>query len=400
MQHQIQKLNDISKKESRKILGLMSGTSLDGLDMALCEISGHGKETQLKLLAFETYGYSEVFKNEVRSVFSIQMVNLEKLCMLNSWVAREHATIINAQIKKWNIEHTEIDLIASHGQTIYHAPKRQHQQKDFENSTLQIGDGDHIAHHTGIITICDFRQKHVAAGGEGAPLAAYGDYILFADKKVDRILVNIGGISNLTYIPADAEFEAIVCTDIGPGNVLIDGFVKDNFSPLKYDVDGKIAASGNVINELLDAMKQDPFLKMAFPKTTGPELFNIKWVEKIILENAIKIENNEDVVATLTAFTATLVSTAIQEFATSKKPCEVYISGGGVQNKLMMDTIQTNLPQIKISTTEAISINPDAKEAILFSLLANEMVSGDGSCFGNGSNNAPNVGMGKVSFAG
>ncbi len=400
MQHQIQQLNNISKKESRKILGLMSGTSLDGLDMALCEINGHGKETQLKLLTFETYSYSELFKNEVCSVFSTQMVNLEKLCMLNSWVAREHANIINAQIKKWGIEHTEIDLIASHGQTIYHAPKRQHQQNGFENSTLQIGDGDHIAHHTGIITISDFRQKHVAAGGEGAPLAAYGDYILFADKKTDRMLVNIGGISNLTYIPADADFESIVCTDIGPGNVLIDGWVKENFSPLKYDVDGKIAASGNVIDELLQAMLNDPFFKMAFPKTTGPELFNKQWLEKIISERGIIINKNEDVVATLTAFTATLLSSAIKEFTISDKPCEVYISGGGVHNKIMMETIQTNFPKIKISTTASISINPDAKEAILFAVLANELVSGDGSCFGNGSKSAPNVGMGKVSFAG
>ncbi len=400
MQHQIQKLNNISKKESRKILGLMSGTSLDGLDLALCEVSGHGKETQLKLLAFETHDYSELFKNEVREVFSKQTVSLEKLCLLNSWIAIEHATIINAQLKKWNVEHTEIDLIASHGQTIYHAPKRQHQQNGFENSTLQIGDGDHIAHHTGIITISDFRQKHVAAGGEGAPLAAYGDYILFADKKVDRILINIGGISNLSYIPADGSFEDLVCTDIGPGNGLIDAWVKEHFSPLKYDVYGKIAASGNVIIELLEAMLKDPFLKSAFPKTTGPELFNIAWVEKIILDNAIKIENNEDVVATLTAFTATLLSSAIKEFTTSDKQCEVYISGGGVHNKLMMKMIQTNSPEIKIDTTEVISINPDAKEAILFAVLANELVAGDGSCFGNGNKSAPNVGMGKVSFAG
>ena len=400
MQHQIQKLNNISKKESRKILGLMSGTSLDGLDMALCEISGHGKETQLTLLEFETYGYGEVFKNEVRSVFSTQMVNLEKLCMLNSWIAREHANIINAQLKKWDIDKSEIDLIASHGQTIYHAPKRQHQQNGFENSTLQIGDGDHIAHHTGIITISDFRQKHVAAGGEGAPLVAYGDYILFADKKADRILINIGGISNLTYIPADAEFESIVCTDIGPGNVLIDGWVKENFSSLKYDIDGKIASSGDVQKALLDAMLKDPFFNMAFPKTTGPELFNKHWLDNIISEHGIIINNNEDVVATLTAFTATLLSSAIQEFATSEKTCEVYISGGGVHNKVMMETIQTNLPEIKISTTASISINPDAKEAILFAVLANELVSGDGSCFVKGSKNAPNVGMGKVSFAG
>lgn len=400
MQHQIQKLSNISKKETRKIIGLMSGTSLDGLDMALCEVIGHGKETQLKLLAFETHDYSDLFKNEVAEVFSKQMVSLEKLCLLNSWIAREHATIINAQLKKWNVEHTEIDLIASHGQTIYHAPKRQHQQTQYENATLQIGDGDHIAHHTGIITISDFRQKHVAAGGEGAPLAAYGDYILFADKKVDRILINIGGISNLTYIPADGSFEDLVSTDIGPGNGLIDAWVKEHFSPLKYDVDGKIAANGNLIIELLDAMMQDSFIKSAFPKTTGPELFNIAWVEKIILDNAIKIDTNEDVVATLTAFTATLLTSAIKEFTTSDKTCKVYISGGGVHNKQIMQTIKTNLPEIKIDTTEAISINPDAKEAILFALLANELVAGDGSCFGNGSKSTPNVGLGKVSFAG
>ncbi len=400
MQHQIQKLSKISKKETRKIIGLMSGTSLDGLDMALCEVSGHGKETQLKLLAFETYDYSESFKNEVREVFSKQTVNLEKLCLLNSWIARQHANIINAQLKIWNVEHNEIDLIASHGQTIYHAPKRLHQQAQHENATLQIGDGDHIAHHTSIITISDFRQKHVAAGGEGAPLAAYGDYILFADKKVDRILVNIGGISNLTYIPADGSFEDLLSTDIGPGNGLIDAWVKQHFSPLKYDVDGKIAASGNVINGLLEAMLKEQFFKSAFPKTTGPELFNIAWVEKIILDNTIKIEKNEDVVSTLTTFTATLLTSAIKEFTTSDKPCEVYISGGGVHNKLIMQTIKTNLTEIKIDTTEAISINPDAKEAILFALLANELVAGDGSCFGNGSKSTPNVGMGKVSFAG
>ena len=400
MQHQIQKLSNISKKETRKIIGLMSGTSLDGLDMALCEVRGHGKETQLKLLAFETHDYSDLFKNEITEIFAKQTVSLEKLCLLNSWIAREHATIINAQLKKWNVAHTEIDLIASHGQTIYHAPKRQHKQNGFENSTLQIGDGDHIAHHTGIITISDFRQKHVAAGGEGAPLAAYGDYLLFADKKADRILINIGGISNLTYIPADGKFEDLICTDIGPGNGLVDAWVKQYFSPLKYDVDGKIAASGNIINELLEAMLKEPFLKSTFPKTTGPELFNITWIEKIILDNAIKIDTNEDVVATLTAFTATLLTSAIREFKTTDKPCEVYISGGGVHNKLIMQTIKTNSPEIKIDTTEAISINPDAKEAILFALLANELVAGDGSCFGNGSKSAPNVGMGKVSFAG
>ena len=205
MNKNLEKLFKISSKKERKILGLMSGTSADGLDVALCDIKGNGVDTKLKLLFFETITYKPPFKQEIKSILSRRDADLEKVTMLNEWIGIQYAAIINSCLKKWNLKKKNIDLIASHGQTIYHAPKSLHQHKKFTNSTLQIGDGDHIAVHTGIITISDFRQKHIAAGGEGAPLAVYGDYILCSKKGENRIMLNIGGISNLTFLPSDKD---------------------------------------------------------------------------------------------------------------------------------------------------------------------------------------------------
>ena len=175
----IEKIYKIANKPLRKIIGLMSGTSLDGLDVALCSIEGQGINTKLKILKFETVSFDIDMKAEIKSVFSKKNVDHEKITLLNPWIALQHAAIINSLLKKWNIKNEDVDLIASHGQTIYHAPKSLHKQNKFGNATLQIADGDHLAVATGIITISDFRQKHIAARGEGAPLAVYGDYLIF-----------------------------------------------------------------------------------------------------------------------------------------------------------------------------------------------------------------------------
>ena len=176
--------------------------------------------------------FNEDFKQEIKSVFSKKDIDLEKLCLLNPWIALQHASIINACLKKWNIKNEEIDLLASHGQTIYHAPKSLHGQQKFGNATLQIGDGDHLAVSTGIITLSDFRQKHIAAGGEGAPLAVYGDYLIFGKAGEDRILLNIGGIANFTFLPGSMNAAAIFSTDTGPGNTMMDAFMQQNFKEL------------------------------------------------------------------------------------------------------------------------------------------------------------------------
>jgi anhydro-N-acetylmuramic acid kinase len=198
----VKKLHSIAKKKKRLIIGLMSGTSLDGLDIVLCLISGSGTKTKIKTLKFETYPYGDEYKEEVRKIFSKQHIEFEQLCLLNEWIAVGHAGMVNDFLNNAGFDKKDVDIIASHGQTVYHAPKHLHQKAEFGNATLQIGDGDHLAVRTGIITISDFRQKHVACGGEGAPLAVYQDYLMFAENEKDVIALNIGGISNFTYIPA------------------------------------------------------------------------------------------------------------------------------------------------------------------------------------------------------
>ncbi|MEO7531674.1 MAG: anhydro-N-acetylmuramic acid kinase, partial [Sediminibacterium sp.] len=250
----LQQLYNISNKPTRTIIGLMSGTSLDGLDVVLGKVSGDGIKTNFEIREFETVPYDEDFRNEIKSVFSKRHVDLEKLTLLNPWVALHHASIINSLLKKWGIPNHEVDLIASHGQTIYHAPKSLHQLEIFGNATLQIGDGDHLAVATGIITISDFRQKNIAGGGEGAPLAVYGDYLLFAHETENRLLLNIGGIANFTFIPAGQNMEHNICIDTGPGNTLMDAYIQKYFPGKYFDEDAALAKSGNLNQNLLNAL--------------------------------------------------------------------------------------------------------------------------------------------------
>ena len=200
----------------------MSGTSLDGLDVALCHITGSGLSVAVQVEKFATVPYPEAFREEIRSVFAKQTIDFQQLCLLNPYIGIRHGSMVLDCLQQWQISPDEIDLIASHGQTVYHAPKKQHGLAQYPNATLQIGDGDHVAVTTGIITISDFRQKHVAAGGEGAPLAVYGDYLFFSKKGENRILLNMGGIANFTYLPGSQEANEVFTTDTGPGNTLLD----------------------------------------------------------------------------------------------------------------------------------------------------------------------------------
>src|SRR6188768_3800751 len=280
MNPNIEKLYKIASKKERLIIGLMSGTSFDGLDVALCKIKGSGHETEVELVQFETSHYQNEFKEELKTIFSRRDADLEKVCLLNEWVAIQHATIINECLQKWGYSKNDVDLIASHGQTIYHAPKFLHGREKFPNATLQIGDGDHIAVNTGIITISDFRQKHIAAGGEGAPLAVYGDYFLFSKKGENRIMLNIGGIANFTFLPGDLDAAKVFCTDTGTGNTLMDAFIQANMPGLYYDQHAAIASRGRINEPLLKALRSNDFFERDFPKTTGPELFNLNYLEQ------------------------------------------------------------------------------------------------------------------------
>ena len=388
----LQKLVSVAQKSVKRGIGLMSGTSLDGLDIALCEFTGTGLSTKFKLIDFTTTSYADDFKNEVRSIFSKRNVDLEKVCLLNDFIGTYHGELILKALTDWNLKPTEVDFIASHGQTIYHAPKSLHKQAGYPNATLQIGDGDHLAVKTGILTISDFRQKHIAAGGEGAPLALYGDVLLASKPGENRILLNIGGIANLTYLPADGDLGKVLCTDIGPGNTLIDAACKKYFDKL-YDKDSLIALSGNTNQKLLDALLVHSYFAAPAPKTTGPELFNLAYVEQAQQESGTINLSSEDIVKTLTALSAQTIADFIKaNFPIDK--LNLFASGGGASNPLLMQLIKEALPKVIVADTAALGINPDAKEAILFALLGNEALAGEPFAIGNN----PAVLMGKFSF--
>jgi anhydro-N-acetylmuramic acid kinase len=396
MHKNIQHLYEIAHKSSRKVIGLMSGTSLDGLDIALCEITGAGVQTKVELLHFTTVSYDTDIKEKILSLFSKQTISLEQLCLLNPWIALQNAEMINATLASWKIPKQEIDLIASHGQTIYHAPKSLHPLDEYGPATLQIGDGDHIAVATGIITISDFRQKHIAAGGEGAPLAVYGDYLLCADPNENRLLLNIGGIANYTFLPASCSLDKVFSSDTGPGNTLMDAYVRKYFK-VEYDKDATIAKQGNVNIELLNTLKADSFFKVALPKTIGPELFNLDF-----LANAQRVTKTEnisqyDIMATLNRFTAETIAAAIKDYVPVNITYTMYTSGGGMHNPLLIAHLQELLPDVTIESSMSIGIQPDAKEAILFAVLANEAVAGTPLFAGGNATKIP-VTMGKFSF--
>ncbi|MCQ6960364.1 anhydro-N-acetylmuramic acid kinase [Mucilaginibacter sp. JC4] len=392
MNQNLQKLFNIAQKEEKLGIGLMSGTSLDGLDIALCKFSGSGVKTEFKLLQFITIPYEESFKKEVQEVFAKKQVSLEKVTLLNAYIGNFHGELVLQALKQWNINPNDVDFIASHGQTIYHAPKHQHKQTGYGNATLQIGDADHLAVKTGILTISDFRQKHIAAGGEGAPLALYGDVLLGSKPGEERILLNIGGIANLTYLPADSNSMEVLCTDIGPGNTLIDAACRKYFDK-PFDEDSVIANSGTVDETLLEDMLHHPFFNETLPKTTGPELFNLEFVADAQQTSRTFNINKADLLATLSAFTGRTISNFILTHF-NVPGLKIFVSGGGARNPYVINYLKKALPNATIANTSELGIDPDAKEAILFALLGNEALCGEPIAIGDN----PAVLMGKFSF--
>ena len=397
MNPNIASLYAIANKPVRKIIGLMSGTSFDGLDIALCEFSGSGLETKVKLINFVSKGYLPAFKEDLKSVFAKRTVDLEKVTLLNAFIGDYYAGLLLESLNDWGVSAADIDLIASHGQTIYHAPKRQRDADAYSNATLQIGDGDHLAMKSGIITISDFRQKHVAAGCEGAPLSVYGDYLLFSNPDENRVMLNIGGISNFTFLPSAGSTD-FFSSDVGPGNTLMDQYVQLNYPGKYFDQDGAIASSGKVNQKLVASLFDHDFFRSGYLKTTGPELFSLAYLNNAIQNSGLHDLSNEDIMATLAAFTSNAIVKAITFCVEGKGAYEIYISGGGMHNPVLAGMIEEQLGK-KLKFTSDLGIAPDAKEAVLFALLGNEAIAGGKTDFGKHAG-VPSISMGKVSFPG
>jgi anhydro-N-acetylmuramic acid kinase len=400
MNPSIKKLAEIAQKETRIMIGLMSGTSLDGLDIALCRIKGSGIGTQVVLENFVTKTYTPEIRNKLKLISSAEYVELSQVCRQHTWLGSLHAELILEALDQWGLAPKAIDCIASHGQTIYHLPARH--QKHWHpklNSTLQIADGDHIAFKTGIITISDFRQKHTAAGGEGAPMAGFVDSLLFAHDYKTRLLLNIGGIGNFTLVPAkDNPDRQAFTTDTGPGNTLIDKLSQEYFNQ-PFDRNAAIARSGSVDENLLTVLLADSWFTSTETKTTGPEYFSLEWLRETCIKARSSVDTikPEDLIRTVTELSAQTIAGSINKHLKGDKG-DIFVSGGGIHNPLLMERLSAELKNNPVKNFSELGIDPDAKEAVLFAVLANEMLAGDGFPFFRHNREMQKINFGKISL--
>jgi len=362
-------LDRILNREERLVVGLMSGTSMDGVDAALVGIRGSGLETQVRLIEFICIPYESHVLERLRDINSTRDV-----CELNFLVGEAFAKAALAVIRESGFQVADIDLIGSHGQTVYHNPPS---SEEGVPSTMQVGELDVIAERTGITTIGDFRTRDVAAGGEGAPLVPYVDYILFHKSGRVRIAQNIGGIANATAVTD--RMEDTIAFDTGPGNMLMDRVMSlATDGKEKYDKDGKLASQGSVSRDLLGRLLSHPFFTQPPPKSTGAELFgNEMALELYRLVEEKRISLN-DLMSTLLELTVESIALSYERFILPKwKPDEVILSGGGSRNPVLVERLKKRLGYLEFSTSDDYGIPVEAKEALAFAVLANELVSGN-----------------------
>lgn len=355
-----------------RIVGLMSGTSADGVDAAIIDVV----KNKVKVLAFETYPYPAVLRKSILEIGEQKLCTPGDISNLNFLIGEVFVEAVIRLCKKSKIGIRTIDLIGSHGQTIYHNPKGERFAGRIVRSTLQIGEPSIIAHKTGITTVADFRPRDMAANGEGAPLVPFADYFLLRDKKHNRAVQNIGGIGNVTYLPAGGGIEDVIAFDTGPGNMIIDRLVNIiSGGKLNYDKGGNIAAKGKIDATMVGQMLRHPFFRRKPPKSTGREEFGQKYCEAFYKKAKSKSLSQEDIIATVTAFTAAGIADAYRRFL-PKWPDEVILCGGGARNKTLVKMLQQNLDDTIIRFTDDFGINSDAKEAVSFAILAYATVKG------------------------
>lgn len=361
-------------KEVRHVVGMMSGTSVDGVDAALVEISGTDSEPKVKLLAFENKPYPPQVREKIFSLFTPANATVDKVGYMNFLLGEIYAKSALSVIEKAGMKPEEIDVIGSHGQTIWHAPIPESLDGIPVAYTVQIGEGSVIAERTGILTVSDFRVADMAAGGQGAPLVPFSEYLLYRREKETILLQNIGGIGNMTVMPAGAKPRNVFAFDTGPGNMIIDAVISAVTGGEKtYDAGGETAAKGRVCNALLDILKEEPYYRQPLPKTTGREHFGVQYTEKILSwwkENPIPVE---DLLATVTDLTAYSIADAYERYVLPKyRASEIIVGGGGSYNATLLRFMKERFAPhgVAVRTQEDLGLSSDAKEAVAFALMA------------------------------
>ena len=356
------------------VLGLMSGTSADGIDVVLARISGAPPHLNAKLLGHTSFNFPPALRKEILRVAEQQPISAGELSQLNFRLGRIYADAALAACRKFKIAPKRIDLIGNHGQTIFHQSVASKYFGAHTASTLQIGEGSVIAARTGITTLSDFRPADMALGGQGAPLVPYVDYLLYRHPKLGRVSLNLGGIANITVIPANARPSQVLAFDTGPANMLIDALVQRfTHGRRRFDKDAGLAQSGRAIPALLNELMRDPYLKLAPPKSTGREYYGRTYVQKVLALGRRHHAKPADLIRAATIFTALSVVDALHRFVLHKhKIQQLIVSGGGAHNPLILAQLSAALQAVAVLPSSQFGICEDAKEAFAFAILAYE----------------------------
>ncbi len=359
-------LRQLLNRKQYRIAGLMSGTSADGIDIAIVDIAASSR----RVVAWDMVPYPSAVRTLVLNLCDPLKSRVDEICHANFLLGRLFAEALLKTCRKHNIPLQSLDLIGSHGQTIFHIPAGRKYRGKTMRSTLQIAEPSVIAELTGITTIADFRPRDIACGGQGAPLVPFADHILFSHKRFHRAVQNIGGISNVTYLPPTGRIDDILAFDCGPGNMIIDAVVSILTDGRKqYDRNGTIARQGQVCDALLKKCLCHPFFRLRPPKTTGREAFGLDYSRQLYQSGIALGLKPADIVATATALTAQTIADAYRRFLPAV-PREVILCGGGASNPTLKTMLAQRLPQSRLMTTDDFGINSDAKEAISFAILA------------------------------
>ncbi|NLZ05650.1 MAG: anhydro-N-acetylmuramic acid kinase [Phycisphaerae bacterium] len=380
------------RKKNIRVAGLMSGTSVDGVDVAIVDI----RDAKVRLVAFDVFPYKPALRAEILALCHPDSARVDRICHLNHVLGEAFAEAVLKLCRRCGIAADSINLIGSHGQTIWHQPQGGRYGGRTIRSTLQIGEPSVIAQRTGITTVADFRPRDMAAGGQGAPLVPYADYVLFRDAKVSRAVQNIGGIANVTFLPRACRSDEVLAFDTGPGNMVIDGIVRlATRGRRHFDRGGAMAARGKVDETLLREMLKHPFLRRKPPKSTGREEFGQAYSEWLGQKSRKRGLAPGDMVATVTAFTARTIADAYRRFLPAM-PDEMVLAGGGAHNRTLVRMLRRELTAVKIRTTDEFGIDVDAREAVAFAVLAWATICGTANNVPSATGAAEPVVLGKI----
>jgi anhydro-N-acetylmuramic acid kinase len=352
--------------------GLMSGTSVDGIDVAIIDWSGRHATT----IAHATYPYPAAVREGIFRLFDVATASIDDLCHLNFVIGELFADALLKLCRDCGVAIDSIDVIGSHGQTVWHDPVGKPLGRKRIRSTLQIGEPAIIAERTGRTTIADFRVRDIAAGGQGAPLVPFADFLLLSDDTRTRAVQNIGGIANVTLLRAGGTIDDVVAFDTGPGNMIIDRCVEIITSGKQhFDCSGALAATGQPCEPLVRELMRDAYFKKRPPKTTGREYFGVAYADMLAHKARRHKLSDADLIATATALTARTIADAYCRFSAAI-PDEVILCGGGARNAALVQMIRQALPTSRVCSADEFGIDSDAKEAIAFAILAAEALAG------------------------